>query len=147
MSTLKSMNLILPRHSVLASTGWGCCDISGRRTVAGRDDGNGGPGTTGNIERCGNCRRVLWLRSQLSPSRFRPDSGFRRNLKQNNLALECLNSNMSFAESEVIRRILWITKNEARPDRKTGGIHNLAHLWFAGSGTSARVRKRKGLGG
>ncbi len=47
------MFLILPRRSVSASTGdWGC---RGRRTAAvGGDDGDGGPGTVGNIvEWCG----------------------------------------------------------------------------------------------
>jgi hypothetical protein len=46
------MFLILPRRFVSASTGWGC---RGRRTAAvGGDDGDGGPGTTGNIiEWCG----------------------------------------------------------------------------------------------
>jgi len=43
------MFLILPRHSVSASTGWWGC--RGRRTAAvGGNDGDGGPGTTGNIE-------------------------------------------------------------------------------------------------
>jgi len=42
------MFLILPQHSVSASTGWGC---RVRRTAAvGGDDGDGGPGATGNIE-------------------------------------------------------------------------------------------------
>jgi len=51
MSTLYSRFLILPQRSVSASTGWGC---RGRRTAAaGGDDGDGGPGTTGNIEWCG----------------------------------------------------------------------------------------------
>jgi hypothetical protein len=59
MSTLNSVFLILPRRSVSASTGWGC-----RRwhtaAVSG-DDGNGGPGTTGNIERCGKLQKsTIW---------------------------------------------------------------------------------------
>jgi len=45
------MFLILPRRSISASTGWG---YHGRHTAAvGGDDGNDGPGTTGNIEWCG----------------------------------------------------------------------------------------------
>ena len=49
------MFLILPRHSVSASTGWGC---RGRRTAAvGGDVGDGGPGTTGNIEWCGKLQK------------------------------------------------------------------------------------------
>jgi len=45
------MFMILPQRSVSAYTGWGC---RGRRTAAvGGDDGDGGPGTTGNIEWCG----------------------------------------------------------------------------------------------
>ncbi len=48
ISTLNSMFLIPPRHSVLASTGGGC---HGQRTPAvDGEDGDGGPGTTGNIE-------------------------------------------------------------------------------------------------
>ena len=51
MSTLNSIFLILPRCSVSASTGWG---YRGRRTAAvSGDNGDGGPGTTGNIEWCG----------------------------------------------------------------------------------------------
>ena len=78
MSTLNSMNLILPQHSVSASTGWGC---RGQRTVAaGGDDGDGGPGTTNNIERYGKLQKssmVLWLMSRVLPSGSGqiPDSG------------------------------------------------------------------------
>jgi len=45
------MFLILPRRSVSASTGWGCRGQS--TAAAGGDNGDGGPGTTGNIEWCG----------------------------------------------------------------------------------------------
>jgi len=73
-STLSYIHLILPRHSVSASTGWGC---RGRRTAAvGRDGGDGGPGTTCNIERCGKLQKssmVLWQRSRVIPFRFRPE--------------------------------------------------------------------------
>ena len=42
------MFLILPRRFVSASTGWGC--RVWRTAAVGRDNGDGGPGTTGNIE-------------------------------------------------------------------------------------------------
>ncbi len=50
-STLFSTNLILPRHSVSASTlCWEYVDNLGRQMMAdGGVDGNGGPGTSGNI--------------------------------------------------------------------------------------------------
>jgi len=125
------MNLILPWHSVSASTGWGC---QGRRTAAvGGDNGNGGPGTTGNIEQCGKMQKismVLWLKSWVLPSGFWPDSRFRRILEHINLALEWFNSDVCSTESEVICKNLRMRKSEdsenwGQSRTKKNWMHNL----------------------
>ncbi len=63
---------------------------------------------------------VLWLRSKVLPSEFRPDSGFQRIPEQINLALEWFNSGVCSAEPEVIRGNMRIPKNEAsqEPEKK-----------------------------
>ncbi len=73
MSNLYSMNPILPWRSVTASNGWGCCNIWERWWAAvGRDDGDNGLGTTGNIKMVCN---VVWqlrysIRYDVAGSRY-----------------------------------------------------------------------------